>query len=246
MISYRKSSGWLVMAGLAAVVVLFGAGAAAGSQEPYAGTEAGESHAATEGSAESDQEHAATQEHGDEHATEEHGGPTWGEYAFKWINFFLLGLLLYWALVVAPSFVRENFEFNGLREILGARSQQVLEARDLAQQQQASAASRLAESATRLERVEQEEAALLTDARKGAQRDKKRLVAAAAVDAEIIRDSANRDLDAQVARSRRALQTYVADQAVAVAKRILQDNFSAADQTRLVREHLDSLGETVS
>ena len=52
------------------------------------------------------------QEHGDEDAAAEHGGPTWREYAFKWINFVLLAFLLYWVLVVAPPFVRQNFEFD--------------------------------------------------------------------------------------------------------------------------------------
>ncbi len=235
-----KNTLWraLGIPGLVVVVTLSGAGASAAKiwQEPHAPAAA----------AERGQEHAAPQEHGEEHAAEEHAGPTWREYTYKWINFVLLGLLLYWALVVAPPFVRENFEFDGLREVLASRRQQVLEARDLAHQQQTTAKSCLAESALRLERVEQEEAALLADAREGAERDTVRLVAAVAADAEAIRASADRDLDAQVGRAQRALKTYVADQAVAVAKRILQDNFSAADQTRLVREHLHSLGETVS
>jgi F-type H+-transporting ATPase subunit b len=87
---------------------------------------------------------------------------------------------------------------------------------------------------------------LLTDAGESAERDKERLIAAASGEAEAIGATASRDLDTQVARSRRALQAHVADQAISIAKKILQDNFSADDQRRLVREHLDSLGETVA
>ena len=214
---------------------------AVAAQEPPA-----EGHVVASAVAVAEQEHAGAQEHGDPHAVVEHAGPSWRVYAFRWINFVLLAILLYWVLVVAPPFVRENFEFDGLRDVLGSRSQQVTDTRDLARQQQASAESRLTESALRLERVEQEAAALLTDAGESAERDKERLIAAASGEAEAIGATASRDLDTQVARSRRALQAHVADQAISIAKKILQDNFSADDQRRLVREHLDSLGETVA
>lgn len=233
---------------LTLLVAVSGAGVAVASatQEPHSPAPPAESHTEAPTSSDADQEHAAAQEHGDDAAAGEHGGPSWREYAFKWINFVLLAALLYWVLVVAPPFVRENFEFAGLREVLGCRAQQVVQERDLAEQQQATAATQMVESAARLERVEQEAAALLTDARESAGRDSERFVVAAGADAEAIRATASRDLDAEVARSRRALQAHVADQAVSIAKQILQDNFSAEDQQRLVLAHLDSLGETVA
>lgn len=233
---------------LGLVVALGGAIApsAAAAQESPVTSLVPESHATTPESTGADQEHAVAQEHGDADAAAEHGGPTWREYAFKWINFVLLAFLLYWVLVVAPPFVRENFEFDGLRDVLGSRAQQVVAERDLAQQQQATATTQLVELAARLERVEQEAATLLTEARESAGRDAERLIVAASADAEVIRASASRDLDAEVARARRALQIHVADQAVSIAKQILQDNFSAADQQRLVLAHLGSLGESVA
>ena len=234
---------------LSLVLLVAGSGAstvlAVGAQEPPP-TQPVESHVATGEAPGNAQRHAVAQEHGNEHAVAEHEGPTWGEYGLKWINFVLLASLLYWVLVVAPPFVRGNFEFDGLREILAARSQQVIQERDLAQQQKVSAESRLADSAARLERIEDEAAALLTEAGESAEHDKARIVASASTDAEAIRATASRDLDAEVARSRRDLQAHIADQAVSIAKRILQDNFSAEDQRRLVREHLDMLGETVA
>ena len=236
------------IAGMALVVTLSGANAplAAAAQEMLSSSQPAAGSAVAGETVAGVQEHAGAQEHGEEDTTAEHAGPPWPEYAMKWTNFVLLLILLYWVLVVAPPFVRENFEFDGLREVLGTRFQQLVEARDLAQQQQETAQSRLAESADRLARVEQEAAALLTEARESAVRDKDRLIAEVSADAEIIRASTNRDLDTQIVRSRRALQAHIADLAVSTAKRMLQDNFSADDQRRLVREHLDSLGETVS
>ena len=234
------------IAGMALVVMLSGANAslAAGAQAPLSSSQPAEGNAAA-GEVAVNQEHAGAQEHGEQDTTE-HAGPSWLEYTLKWTNFVLLMILLYWVLIVAPPFVRENFEFDGLREVLGTRFQQLVEARDLAQQQQETARSRLAESAERLERVEQEAAALLTEARESSARDQDRLIAEVSADAEAIRATTGRDLDAEIARSRRALQAHVADLAVSTAKRILQDNFSAEDQRRLVRGHLDSLGTTVS
>lgn len=195
-------------------------------------------------------EHA--QEPADDHAEAgdqgggEHYGPSWEKYLYKWINFFLMLALLWWLLVVPPAFVKENFDFPGLKVLLAARSKEIVESRDLARQQKEESKTRLADSEARLAKVEQEAAALVAEAQEDADRERLRQVAAAEAEAAKIRQVADRDMGAEVARARRQLRRHVADLSVALAADLVKDNFSGADQDRLVREYLDRLGQTVS
>lgn len=179
-----------------------------------------------------------------EHEPEEQG-PTWKEYAFKWANFFMLVALLYWLLVVPPTFVIENFDFPGLKVVLAARAQDIVAARSLAQEQQQDAEERLAGSANRLQKVGDEINTLLADARAAAETERQRVEAAAVEEAVRIRGSAARDLDAQVTRARHDLRRHVADLVVSIARDLVKGSFSEQDQQRLVHEYLDRLGSAV-
>ena len=156
-----------------------------------------------------------------------------------------LTLLVAFALVVPPTFVVENFEFPGLRVIIATRSAAIVQARDLARDQKLDAARGLEESETRFAKVEGESDALLAEARVDAARERERIEARAIEEAALIRDSADRDMDAGVNRARRDLQAHVADLATGIASRLVRENVSDQDQDRLVREYLDHLGETV-
>lgn len=187
-------------------------------------------------------DHAAADDHGESHVAV----PTTAEYIYKWINFVLLSVVLYWLLVVPPAFVKENFEFEGLKVILGERNQAIVAARDLAKQQAVQATEGLAASASRLERVEEEAAGLVEQAREGAERDKVRLIEEAGAQAEAIRSGASRDMRSEVSRAERDLQSHIAHLAVGIATDLVRKNFSGDDQQRLVRAYLDRLGESVS
>ncbi len=202
-----------------------------------------EQPAATPGHEGAGQE-AAGNEAAQEHEPEEHG-PTWKEYAFKWANFFMLVALLYWLLVVPPTFVIENFDFPGLKVVLAARAQDIVAARSLAQEQQQDAEERLAGSADRLQKVGDEIDALLADARAAAETERQRVEAAAVEEAVRIREGAARDLDAQVTQARHDLRRHVADLVVSIARDLVKGSFSEQDQQRLVHEYLDRLGSAV-
>jgi len=184
----------------------------------------------------------------DEHAGDEtHAAvPTAAQYVYKWINFFLLAGLLYWLLVVPPTFVKENFEFEGLKVILSERNQAIISARDLAKEQTVQATEGLAASALRLDRVEEEAASLVAQAHEGAERDKVKMIEEATAQAEIIRSGASRDMKSEVTRAEHDLQSHIAHLAVGIATDLVKKNFSGADQERLVRDYLDRLGESVS
>lgn len=188
--------------------------------------------------------HVAAEEHGE---SEAHVAvPTTLEYIYKWINFFMLAGILYWLLVVPPVFVKENFEFEGLKIILAERNKTILAERDLAKQQTAQASEGLAASALRLERVEEETAGLVAQARESAARDKVKLIEEATAQAEAIRGGASRDMKSEVTRAKRELQSHIAHLVVGIATDLVKKNFSGADQERLVRDYLDRLGESVS
>ncbi len=192
-----------------------------------------------------DQEHGVAGEHGDEE-TAGHEEKPWWDFPARLINFGMLLGLLYWLLVVPPTFVIDNFDFPGLKVVLGERVAGIQVARRLAQEQTKAAAKYEAESAARLGRVQEEASALVTQARAAAATDRQRIEAAAVDHAAQIRDRATRDLNVEAARSRRRLQLHVADLAVGIARRIVRDNLTGEDQDRLVLEYLDRLGESVT
>ena len=201
-----------------------------------------------EPAAQGDHAAAATAEPGAEHgAGETHVAvPTTAQYVYKWINFVMLAGILYWLLVVPPAFVKENFEFEGLQVILRERNRSIIAARDLARQQSAQASEGLAASAARLDRVEEEAAGLVEQAREAAEHDKAKMIEEASGLADAIRAGASRDMKSEVARAERDLQSHIAHLAVGIATDLVKKNFSGADQDRLVRDYLDRLGESVS
>ena len=94
--------------------------------------------------------------------------------------------------------------------------------------------------------MENEITTLLGQANTDAENDRQRAEGRAAEAAEAIRGSAQRDMRSEVARSRRELQTHVADNVIGIAARLLERHFTAEDQQRLMRRYLDKLGETIS
>lgn len=230
-----------------AALVLAGAGPVAAQEAAHAPATVQEPEHPEAGQ---EPEHAIAPAQEGDHGEEEHGAehepPSWTEYAFRWINFVLLAALLWWLLVKPPAFVVENFEFAGLAVILAQRGNEIVESRDLAHEQAAAAKANLADSEARLKRVEEEVAALLSEAEGDAEKERQRIVAAAEQEAGRIREHAQRDMSAEVSRARRQLKRHVADLSVGIAASILKDNLSAQDQDRLVREYLDRLGQTVA
>lgn len=200
-------------------------------------------HGADDGHGEAGAHGAEGEHHDDEHHV---AVPTTTEYIYKWINFVLLLGLLYFLLVVPPAFVKDNFEFDGLKAILSERSKAIVAARDLAREQTQQAESGLEESASRLAQIEEESAGLVAQAREDAERDKARMIDEAGAVAESIRAGANRDMQGEVTRAARDLKAHVAHLSIGIATDLVKKNFSSSDQDRLVREYLDRLGESVS
>jgi len=203
------------------------------SQEPAASQEEDHTTAAQQEGHEAEEEHAEEPK-------------TWFYWAAKWINFTLLVALLWWMLVIPPPAIQDIFSFPGLKVILRERSAAIIAARDLAAQQKEEAARLLAESEQRLAKIEGEVAAFATDARADAEREAARSLEDGKLQAEKILQVAQREVDNERLTAQRQLRGFVADLAVKMAERSLEEHLTADDQDRLIRDYLSRLGDSMA
>jgi F-type H+-transporting ATPase subunit b len=177
---------------------------------------------------------------------EEHAERPWWVMPARWINFTLLMALLWWVLVVPPAPVQDIFTFPGLKVILSERAAAVLAARDLAARQRREAEQVLTESELRLSKIEDEVAALVAAARSDAEREKVRALEDGKVQAEKIVEVAGREVKNERLAAHRQLRGFVADLAVNMARRSIEQHLTPEDQDRLIRDYLARLGESMA
>lgn len=240
----------LVPAALAAAVFVvllsFPAAQAASAANPSFVQEPQGEHALAQGAASAGQEESAAQ---DEHAEQgEHAAEPreWYYWPAKWINFIALVALLYWMLVIPPPVVQEIFSYKGLRVIFAQRAEAIIEARNLAAEQNEQAARLLAESEQRLTKIEEEVAALVSDARRDAERERAGAVQDGEAQAEKILEMARREVRHERVSAQRQLRRFVADLAVSLAAKNLSEHLTPDDQDRLIREYLSRLGPSMA
>ena len=225
--------------------------AAVGTQEPEAAAapqEPAQEHAAAQ-----EEDHAApAQQEGhaaeDEHAEEEHAEEpkAWYYWPAKWTNFILLLAFLWWMLVNPPAAIQDIFSFSGLKVILRDRSAAIISARDLAAEQKEEAARLLTASEERLAKIEGEVAALADTARADAGAEASRALEEGKQQAQKILQVAEREVGSERLTAQRQLRGFVADLAVKLAERSLEDHLTADDQDRLIREYLSRLGDSMA
>ena len=177
---------------------------------------------------------------------EEHGETEWYVYPARWTNFLLLLALLYWMLVIPPKPIYDTFDFPGLKVILSARAQSIIAARDEAARQREEAAALLTESEERLAKIDDEVGALVEVARADAGRERERAEADAREQARKVPEIAERELQSERLTAQRQLRAFVADLAVGMAQRTLEEHLSDEDQDRLIRDYLLRLGGSVA
>ena len=216
---------------------------------PTTGVPSNEASVATPTAPSAGQEPARPQEEpgGGEHAEEEeHAERPWWVMPARWVNFTLLMALLWWVLVVPPAAVRDIFTFPGLKVILSERAAAVLAARDLAARQRQEADQVLTESELRLSKIEDEVAGLVAAARSDAEREKIRALEDGKVQAEKIVEVAGREVKNERLAAHRQLRGFVADLAVNMARRSIEQHLTAEDQGRLIRDYVARLGESMA
>ena len=177
---------------------------------------------------------------------EEHGETEWYVYPARWTNFLLLLALLYWVLVIPPKPIHDTFDFPGLKVILSARAQSIIAARDVAARQREEAAALLTASEERLAKIDDEVGALVEVARADAARERERAEVDAKEQAQRIPEIAERELQSERLTAHRQLRAFVADLAVGMAQRTLEEHLSDDDQDRLIRDYLSRLGGSLA
>ncbi len=201
-----------------------------------------------------DPEDAVVQEGGELTGVEAHAeagdheaeAKPWFYWPAKWFNFFALCGLMYWVLVVTPPVIGDLFSFPGLKVVLTERSAAIIGARDLAVRQSEEAVRLLSASEERLSKIEDDVAALVSDARRDAKREKERALEDGKLQAEKIIQVAGREIDNERVGANRQLRAFVADLAVNMAARNLAEHLTPDDQDRLIRDYLSRLGTSMA
>jgi len=201
-----------------------------------------------------DPEDAVVQEGGELTGVEAHAeagdheaeAKPWFYWPAKWFNFFALCGLMYWVLVVTPPVIGDLFSFPGLKVVLTERSAAIIGARDLAVRQSEEAVRLLSASEERLSKIEDDVAALVSDARRDAKREKERALEDGKLQAEKIIQVAGREIDNERVGANRQLRAFVADLVVNMAARNLAEHLTPDDQDRLIRDYLSRLGTSMA
>ena len=180
-----------------------------------------------------------------EHEDSEHG-PSWAAMGFRWINFLSLLGLLWWLIASPPQFVIDTFSFPGLRVHLRERREAIHRDRRLATDGKKKASQELQDLADRLTKVDDEVAALLTQARQDAERERQRADAAAHEEAERIGGLAHQELRSERLRARRELREHAAKMAVENASLLLAHNVTTEDQHRLVGDYVEGMAARIA
>ena len=100
----------------------------------------------------------------------------------------------------------------------------------------------LAEYRGRLDELDQEVDALMSEAKERAEADRKRIIEAAEREAEQIKASAKAAAEREAAARRRQLEAEIIDRAVERAEALLRQKITPADQLGMVDRYAEQLG----
>ncbi len=94
----------------------------------------------------------------------------------------------------------------------------------------------------RLEQTQKESAAILAEASKSAAERADDIIARAAAEAAELKKRAERDIESEKQHARRELKDELADQALAIAQRIIKRELSAEDNRHLIEDFFENVG----
>lgn len=102
---------------------------------------------------------------------------------------------------------------------------------------------KLAEVEARLNKLDQEVAAIKAESEQEGSREFERIVKGAAADAEKISQTAHREIDGAVKAAKSELRAFVAEQSVALAESMIRAEIRPDDSDRLLNKYIDEVGE---
>jgi len=153
------------------------------------------------------------------------------DFLYRCLNFGLtFGLLAYF--VTKPL----KKGLAGRREGIEASLRDAREAKERAE-------ANFAEYENKLARATEEIDAIYKEIRREGEIEREKILANAREMAEKIKSEASKTAESEIMRARTELRSEAARLAIEVAAEILEKNFSTEDQTRLVNEYMQKVGE---
>jgi len=146
----------------------------------------------------------------------------------------VINLLLF--VIVLVYFLR-----NKLSKFFNNRAASIVKELEQAKREKEEAQKRLQELEARLAGLDQEVAAIRSEAERESVLAAERIKQAAAVDAEKIRVTTQREIEGAMKAARTELRAFVADQSVALAEGIIRREIRPDDNTRMVNKFIDDL-----
>ena len=172
----------------------------------------------------------AAAQHADQAVEHAEHAADWSILAFHAFGLaVLIGVLVYFLRAPLQAFLRDRSD--GLRRQLDAARLSLERAR---------AAN--AELRARLERISEENDALVRDAAELAERERERAIERARSTADRIREDARRAADQEIERARAELQSEAARLATSLAGELVRQSLTADDERRMVAEFVERIG----
>jgi F0F1-type ATP synthase membrane subunit b/b' len=128
-------------------------------------------------------------------------------------------------------------------QVFDSRAQSIRKELETAKREKQEAEQKLTEVAARLGRLDQDIAAIRTEAQQEAQRESDRIRQTAEADIEKIRQTTLREIDGAMRAARAELKAFVSDQSVQMAETIIKREMRPEDERRLLAEYLEGLRE---
>lgn len=165
-------------------------------------------------------------------AEAEHHAPSIADVVWPLANFIIY------------AFIIIKFALPLARDFLKTRREEVLSTITQAAAKKQGAEALVREYKNKLAGLDKEVQSIQASLRDEGEREKSKLISEAQAMAVKIKEDANFLADQETKIARQKLREEMANQAEAAARELVQRNLSAADQSRLVRDFIQSIGQT--
>jgi F-type H+-transporting ATPase subunit b len=165
-------------------------------------------------------------------AEAEHHAPSINDIWFPLANF-----LIY-------AFILIKFAFPLVRDFLKSRHDEVVSTISQASAKKQAAEALVSEYHAKLAGLETEVQSILASLRQEGERERNRVVSEAQATAVKIKEDASFLAEQEVKMARQKLREEMAELAAATARQLVERNLSSADQSRLVDDFIQTIGQT--
>jgi F-type H+-transporting ATPase subunit b len=128
-------------------------------------------------------------------------------------------------------------------KVFDDRAATIVKELEQAKRDKEDAQQKLAQVEARLSRLDQEVAEMRLEAEGEGARERERIREAAAADAEKLKQTAQREIEGAMKAARTELRAFVAENSVRMAETIIRREIRPEDNTRMLNNYIDELGE---